>query len=413
MKKKLSFSIPLVFLLIPFSVKCQDIDFNYLGKPLTKTEGYSPVYLKGVYAGKDTYGMRQNAVVASFKANSENPFSFPILGLNSLYGLTQYVDRDSVALYADNTAPGYKSWELITNPKITPTSIISDSIEQGKILPGMIIETTEQPKWTTYVIAVSQGKLITSGWVNMQTKHMGVPKNGTLVVNPITKIWATNFNIILPSDSRAIKAVVQENGVANSKADAELVNGVDTVILPYSKFGGTSAYIARAASSGFSQQWNYGFLSLGNKYAFVSKSITANQSLVSFLDNSDAEVGLQFSGSNKKHSLEWKKGEVITASISPSGQVEKINYKTLIVDKDYQLTDDYSRYIFDAQKDIIITLPDEVNLIDGYTLKLSSLGNGSNTINLKAKKNIVGDSKLKNNNWSKELIYIDGKWFVT
>lgn len=389
----------------------QEVSFNYLGKPTNKNVGFAPMYLKGIYAAKNTYGMRQGAVVASFKANSDNPFSFPVLGINSLYGLTQYIDRDSVALYADNTAPDFKPWEVITNAHITPTSIVSESIDHTKILPGMIIETKDTPKWTTYVISVSQGKIITSGWVNMTTKHMGVPKTNVLLVNPITKIWATNFNITLPVDSRAVKGVVQENGVVNNKIKSGIVNGVDTVILPYSKFGGTSAYIARAANTGFNQQWSNGFLSLGNKYSFVSKNSPANHSLVSFLDISDSEVGMQFSGNNKRHSVEWKNGDVITAAVSPLGQIEKINYKTLLVENDFHLNDQYARYVFAAKENITITLPDG-GVIDGFTLKLSSMGDGKNTITLKSKLRIVGGDKFENNNWNKELIYLDGKWLI-
>lgn len=404
--------IALIFLCIPVIGSSQEINFNYLGKPTTKNDGYSPMYLKGIYAAKNTYGMRQSAVVASFKANSDNPFNFPVLGINSLYGLTQYVDRDSVALYADNTAPDYKPWEVITNAHITPTSIVSESIDYTKILPGMIIETKDSPKWTTYVISVAKGKIVTSGWVNMKTKHMGVPKSNILLVNPITKIWATNYNITLPSDSRAIKGVVQENGVVNNKTKSGIVNGVDTVILPYSKFGGASAYIARAANTGFNQQWNYGFLSLGNKYSFISKNTPANHVQVSFLDISDSEVGMQFSGSNKRHSLEWKSGDVITAAISPSGQIAKINYKTLLVKGNYHLNDEYARYIFTARDDITVSLPDEDNLIDGFTLKLSSLGDGKHTINLKSKLEIIGGEKFNNSNWNKDLIFIDSKWVI-
>ena len=397
----------------PLVVHGQDIKFNYLGKPITTFEGYSPIYLKGAYAAKDTFGMRQNAVVASFKANSGNPFSFPILGLNSLYDLTRYMDRDSVALYADNTAPNFKAWEIISDAKITATSIVSDYIDNQKVQPGMIIETQSNPKWTTYVVSVSKGKIITSGWVNMKTKHMGTPNTNVIILNPLTKIWAANFNITLPSDSRAIKGVVQENGVVNNKIKSGIVNGVDTVILPYSKFGGASAYVARSANTGFNQQWNAGYLSLGNKYNFVSRNTNVNNSLVSYLDASNSDIGLQFSGNNKKQSIEWLNGEKVTASISPSGQLQKINYKTSTITKSAKLTDDNSRYIFLTHENIIVTLPDTDDLIDGYTLKLSSFGDGAYKIKFESKLAIKGNVDLKNDNWSKELIYYDKQWFLS
>lgn len=251
-------------LTIPLSVSAisEELKFNYLGKPVSSSNGYSPMYLQGIYASRDTFGMRQSAVVASFKANSKNPFSFPVLGINSLYGLVDYKDRDSVALYADNTAPDYNGWEILSADKITPTSILSNSIDPTLIKPGMIIETKTNPKWTTYVISVTKGKIITSGWVNMQTRHMGYPKAQTLLINPLTKIWAANFNITIPENSRAVKGVVQENGIVNNKINNGIINGIDTVILPYSKYGGSSAYVARSANTGLNQQWENGFYRL-------------------------------------------------------------------------------------------------------------------------------------------------------
>ena len=39
---------------------------------------------KGIYASKNTFGMRSNAVVAAFSANSLKPFDYPILGFEWL-----------------------------------------------------------------------------------------------------------------------------------------------------------------------------------------------------------------------------------------------------------------------------------------------------------------------------------------
>ncbi|MCV4784608.1 hypothetical protein OFM36_34765, partial [Escherichia coli] len=63
------------------------------------------------------------------------------------------------------------------------------------------------------------GKIITAGWVNLKTKRMGTPDNhSSLVVNPVTKIWSANFNLIFPEGGRATKGVVQENGIINNSA---------------------------------------------------------------------------------------------------------------------------------------------------------------------------------------------------
>ncbi|HEA1655587.1 TPA: hypothetical protein RVF08_004639, partial [Escherichia coli] len=122
----------------------------------------------------------------------------------------------------------------------------------------------------------------------------------------------------------------------------------------YSKYGGSSAYVARSANTGLNQQWENGFLSLGNKFGFVSLSKEVNHVNVSFLDASNADIGVKFLGSNKKHSIEWSDGQKVTASISPSGEVEKINYKTKVIKSNDELTDSFSQYIFMTKNDITV-----------------------------------------------------------
>ncbi|EOY6186332.1 hypothetical protein ACP9HP_002167 [Escherichia coli] len=412
MKKELLYIVSMLTIPLSVSAISEELKFNYLGKPVSSSNGYSPMYLQGIYASRDTFGMRQSAVVASFKANSKNPFSFPVLGINSLYGLVDYKDRDSVALYADNTAPDYNGWEILSADKITPTSILSNSIDPTLIKPGMIIETKTNPKWTTYVISVTKGKIITSGWVNMQTRHMGYPKAQTLLINPLTKIWAANFNITIPENSRSVKGVVQENGIVNNKINNGIINGIDTVILPYSKYGGSSAYVARSANTGLNQQWENGFLSLGNKFGFVSLSKEVNHVNVSFLDASNADIGVKFLGSNKKHSIEWSDGQKVTASISPSGEVEKINYKTKVIKSNDELTDSFSQYIFMTKNDITVQLPESKLLTDGYTLKLLSIGDGKCNITFTSDVKIIGEAEYKNFNWHKEIVFLDHKWYL-
>ena len=114
--------------------------------------------------------MRSNAVVAAFQANPEKPFDFPILGFADLSDMANYQDRDSVTLYADNTAPSLNSWEIISNTKFTENSLISNQLDKMKIKQGMVLDTDEQEKWSSYVIKVESDRIITAGWVNSKTK---------------------------------------------------------------------------------------------------------------------------------------------------------------------------------------------------------------------------------------------------
>ncbi len=90
-----------------------DISTTPLGIPSNIEPRYTPIQTSNIFAAKDTYGMRSNAVVAAFQANPEKPFDFPILGFNTLEDMAVYSDRDSVGLYADNTAPVLKAWEIL------------------------------------------------------------------------------------------------------------------------------------------------------------------------------------------------------------------------------------------------------------------------------------------------------------
>lgn len=86
-----------------------DISTTPLGIPSNIEPRYTPTQTSNIFTAKDTYGMRSNAVVAAFQANPEKPFDFPILGFNTLEDMAVYSDRDSVGLYADNTAPVLKA----------------------------------------------------------------------------------------------------------------------------------------------------------------------------------------------------------------------------------------------------------------------------------------------------------------
>lgn len=374
--------------------------------------------LSSVYASKDTYGMRSNAVVAAFSANPEKPFDFPILGLNGVMQMATYKDRDSVSLYADNTSLPFKSWEIVKSANYTATSFIAEEPTVLNLKPGMLVETEHEPTWSSYIISIVGDKVITSGWVNNSTGHLGIPKNGEgLIVNPITKIWATNFNVFFPAGGRASKGVIQENGLINNNVEnPSTVSGIDTVVLPQSKFGGTAAYLARSADSGGKQQWTYGFLSRGSKVGFLSSDSGIHSPEISFHDSSSANNGLVFDGKNKSNSILWKDGENITAKIDPTGMISMIGYKTRIVKNSLKLTTDFSRYIIDNDSEINLVLPASKNVSDGFTLKIVKVGTVASVINISTDDNRLINSEVKvlslSGQWNKEAIYYNNQWFV-
>ncbi|MCQ6498736.1 hypothetical protein NPQ29_02190 [Raoultella planticola] len=414
-----SFLLPFIVFLPTCVLSAENVSSNNIGRILLKdSNSIDKNVLSSVYASKDTYGMRSNAVVAAFSANPEKPFDFPILGFSGVMQMAKYKDRDSVSLYADNTALPFKSWERVKSANYTATSFTTEESTALNLKPGMLVETGHEPSWSSYIISIVGNKVITSGWVNNSTGHLGIPKDGSgLVVNPITKIWATNFNIFFPEGGRANKGVIQENGLINNNIDnPSTISGLDTVVLPQSKFGGTAAYLARSADSGGKQQWTYGFLSSGSKISFLSSDSGIHYPEISFHDSSSANNGLVFDGKNKSNSILWKDGNNnITAKIDPTGRISMIGYKTREIKDSSKLTTDFSRYIVENNSEINLILPDSKNIIDGFTLKIVKVGGESSIVNIRTPDNVSINGEMKvlslSGRWNKEVIYYNKQWF--
>lgn len=390
--------------------------FDVLGKPLNNNFTTKNYYGDGFYGSKYTYGMRKNAIVSAIVANNDT-FNFPVLGINSISELGSYLDRDSVALYAENDSPPLKKWEVVRDVRVSKQFIYSKKFDLKNIKPGMIIETNTYPKFVSYIISVEANRIKTSNWLNIETKKIVMPPNIiSIVINPITKVWATNFNLILPENGRAIKGVVQENGVVIRKEHSS-VNGVDTVLLPQSRFDGNMAYIARSTDSGYAKIWQSGFVSIGNNISFISRNSQKNSPSISYLDDSNAKIGMEFNGKNVEHSIVWKnKNNTINALISPLGNIEKIGYKTCVVSHSTNINSNCGRYLIDIKENISINLPDEFELTDGYTLKITNISLSNHRISLSSlnKININKTNKYilpagKNN---VEVIYFNKEWIV-
>lgn len=376
-------------------------------------------YGSGFYAARDTYGMRANSVVAAFQANPGRPFDFPIAGFPFVKALGSYPDRDSVSLYADNSSPAFKAWEVIKSADYTPTSFTAPAVDGKKITPGMIIDTDHNPKWSSYVVAVQGDRVITAGWVNSGTKRLGTPESGIgLVINPITKIWATNFNAFLPKDGRSSSLVIQENAIVNNKIEKpSAINGLDTVILPQSKFGGTAAYLARSADGGNAQQWHYGFISQGSVASFTSSDSKKHSPSVGFLEDSKAKSGMIFNGRNTDNSIVWKDSGRVAAAIDPTGLITKFGYKTAVAKHDTQLSDMIGRYLINPNaKDVItLTLPKKENVFAGYTIKLMKVSPSDSTVVFKSPDSQVNggsSAKIPGGAWNKEAVFDGTYWYI-
>lgn len=405
---KLKFLALLFSLFLPVLSSAQDI--SLMGRVLFPGNE-SSVVTSGIYGSKNTFGMRANATVLALRANSLDPGGYPVSGFNYLKQISKYGDRDSVALYADNTSSAYKSWQIIKRGYFTATSVTSSQIKKEYLKNGMLIDTVDKPGWSGIIISIENNKIITNGWVNNNTGELGVPpQDSELIINPLTKIWGANFNIFLEKNGSAKAGVIQENGVVNNLIpNPNAVNGIDNVILPISKYGGTAAYLSRSASSGEKQQWLFGFVSQGAKNSnFNSMDLSAKSNTnVGFMENSSANSGLIFSGKNKSSSIEWRVGDKIYSRIDPHGKIVKLSYSTKVVKKSTKITDDYYRYIVDSPENIILTLPDTIPVEDGFTVEI--LNFSGHEINFISSRKI---NKKNNNGSDLKVMFIEQQWYI-
>jgi hypothetical protein len=208
-----------------------------------------------------TYGNFNTAVGCSFVANSNHPAQ--VMGWSSPSGVATYFTRDSAGCYFDDSAPPPIAFALgsYTQTSFVP-SIPLSSQQLSQLRVGMLIDSCSSSKspcpdanfftgtitsWTSRTIAVS-------GWFQQgstaigQNPSLSYCKNGSTcyaVLNPVTKIWGINANVLLDRRSYATYSTGFELGLMDHSPTASTNSswGFDSVNLTSNQ--GNSAYIAR------------------------------------------------------------------------------------------------------------------------------------------------------------------------
>lgn len=222
---------------------------------------------------RGTYGTYAQACVFSFQANQDPNDKPDVNGLANNAALSAFPSRDSVCLYADNYSP----IPLIDVPDsgttYTATGMsFSAPIDTALLKAGMIVDTKHSPKWSGFVQSWTSTSITVAAWQESGGTS-GTPANGTgAIVNPITKVWAGNFNIFLDDDSQYstsgtyLEATGVEVGVIDdsTKGTQPLTVGIDIPCLGSrdSKFG---AWARGASHSSPSQE--VGFVSWDHRGA--------------------------------------------------------------------------------------------------------------------------------------------------
>ncbi|HHN8608071.1 TPA: hypothetical protein ACRR0H_002534 [Klebsiella quasipneumoniae] len=279
----------------------------------------------GVFAGKETYGIRENSTVASFRANTATGSAFvpQVAGSDDLAVLAQAGALDSVAVFADTWLGEYNSWEDIATANYTATSFtVSDASLLAKVKVGQFLMTKHASRYVGLVTGVSGTTVTVQKWVIYGTTTVGTPANGVgLYINPIIKGWAFNGNVLIGPNSRAEKCALMELGLQNNGiSDISLLTGADIVALDATYGGGAGVRVRGASAAG---RWNnnvHAFGGISTNFRSSDGSGSAVCSLAAFYEESASAIGFLFKGKNTSRSLSFNNSSgVEQTALAPYG----------------------------------------------------------------------------------------------
>ena len=156
-----------------------------------------------------------------------------VLGLANESDLSTYTDRDAVAMFADVYAPAPTltlASATYTATTVVPASAIS-STDLKKLRKGMVIDTAHSPtKFSGFVTdwAANGTSISVEGWylANGTVQSASTPSgSATAYVNPFTKVWAHNANVLMDGSSHASAMTGFELGLVDNKEASTAATG--------------------------------------------------------------------------------------------------------------------------------------------------------------------------------------------
>lgn len=181
------------------------------------------------------FGTDDNATgfaVRLYPDNYDHNIGAEILSVLNEADLAVYTDRDAVSVFADILGPAPTL--TLTNATYTSTTVVPataiSATNLRKLRVGMIIDTAHATKYSGFVTGwASNGTSITvEGWYLANGTGQGAstpPGTATAYVNPITKIWAHNANVLLDGSSHATAATGFELGIVDNKSASSAAVG--------------------------------------------------------------------------------------------------------------------------------------------------------------------------------------------
>lgn len=205
------------------------------------------LYRPGRRMTKLPEGIEDAACTLTVKMGALNNEGAEVVGFTDYPQIGGYTDRDAVALFCEATAT-----QPIASPSTatySPTSIVpSPALDGGQVKrlrEGMIIDTAHTPTKYSGVITgweADGSAIYVQGWYlanGSGSNPPTTPPNGPgAYVNPVTKVWGQNTNVIIDPWAHASACAGFELGVIDKKAASTgLVGGshyawgMDVVVL--------------------------------------------------------------------------------------------------------------------------------------------------------------------------------------
>lgn len=182
---------------------------------------------RGMKVWTRTFGIFNQAATVSITDGPDDiePVT-GVLGFTADSDVSVYSDRDHVALFVQNIATA----ALVTTASTTFTAnsvtsaAFATALAAKAVKIGMHIDTGETPTKKTGTITgwnTATNTINVSGWYIVDgTRNLATPAAGTTVnVNPSTKVWALNANVIFPPEAQAATFAGFELGALNTKVD--------------------------------------------------------------------------------------------------------------------------------------------------------------------------------------------------
>lgn len=371
-------------------------DTTALGSLYTfKGQDITHFFRGSIHAGKNLFGIRNNACVTSFRAGNgsedQGMWNSQVTGVSNNLRLAQYGSPDKVGAYGDIAGTIQKAYQAPL-PAVSFTAngfytANTDVLNNAKV--GMIMYTDESPRKWNIIASIDKSTGLITGWDNWaDSSAYGTPATGSRVtVDPEGKLWTLNYNLIFPSGGRANQGVIAELGLLNQNGNSSNVNGIDLVNLPQSTSDGDTALLIRGGGYSGSKGWLTGASIRGYKnyglwFVYTPEYVAASDMRFSTASN----VGIQFTGGHATYSMTFALGgggafkDYLQTALDPKGFTVRSGRISAVITGTASLSGNIKCYRLNISSASTITLPNTDGLSAGHCQELLMYKNTAITI---------------------------------